>query len=437
MPLQIPEIQNAALLVADALLYFVVLVGLFHSRNRIGLGAFFCALGVMHFTETYLAGHLYVALPFGIVASPGSVVLFSGKLMLLLLVYIREDAAVVRQPIYGLLAGNMLTLALAILLARHIPISLAPAGVPDLTLVDQVSVLMVWGTALLFADCILIILLYERSRRWLADRIALRLFLSAAAIVTFDEVGFYAGLRFLYNADSSLMIGGWAMKIAAAGLYAVLGAIYLAFIDRSGAQPAENRRIADIFGTLTYRERYEALLERSGFDALTGARGRGQLEVEGPRLVRGAAETGTDLTLFVIDVDNFKAVNDRYGHAAGDEVLRTLCARITRAVRSTDRVFRYGGEEFVVICAGLNEDAAAALGEQLRRTVARASDGHPVTASVGFAVCPADAGDYDTLFRIADRRLYIAKAAGRDRVVGGAQAVESTGRPSRAPSLPR
>jgi hypothetical protein len=66
---------NALLLVADALIYFAVLAGLFRARHRIGIGAFFCALGVMHFLETYLASILYVALPFGIVASPGSAVL--------------------------------------------------------------------------------------------------------------------------------------------------------------------------------------------------------------------------------------------------------------------------------------------------------------------------------------------------------------------------
>jgi hypothetical protein len=87
------EIKNLLLLGADALLYFVVLASLLRARTRIGLGAFFCALGVMHFLETYLASILYVSLPFGIVTSPGSTVLFTGKLMMLLLLYIREDAA--------------------------------------------------------------------------------------------------------------------------------------------------------------------------------------------------------------------------------------------------------------------------------------------------------------------------------------------------------
>ena len=100
------EWHNLLLLVGDALIYFAALAALFRARHRLGIGAFFCALGVMHFIETYLASVFYVALPLGIVTSPGSSVLFTGKLMLLLMVYIREDAMVVRQPIYGLLFGN-------------------------------------------------------------------------------------------------------------------------------------------------------------------------------------------------------------------------------------------------------------------------------------------------------------------------------------------
>src|SRR3569832_147542 len=110
------EWYNLLLLAADALLYFFVLDGLFRLRSTLGIGAFFCALGVMHFIETYLASIFYVSLPLGIVTSPGSSVLFTGKLMLLLLVYIREDAKVVRQPIYGLLIGNLLMMVLAALM---------------------------------------------------------------------------------------------------------------------------------------------------------------------------------------------------------------------------------------------------------------------------------------------------------------------------------
>ena len=114
-----PQLENVLLLIGEALLYFLALSALLRARIRIGLGAFFCALGVMHFLETYLASILYISLPFEIVSSPGSTVLFTGKLMLLLLLYIREDAVVVRQPIYGLLFGNVLLFALAFVMRHH------------------------------------------------------------------------------------------------------------------------------------------------------------------------------------------------------------------------------------------------------------------------------------------------------------------------------
>jgi hypothetical protein len=134
-----PQLENVLLLIGEALLYFLALSALLRARTRIGLGAFFCALGVMHFLETYLASVAYVALPFGIVASPGSTVLFTGKLMLLLLVYIHEDAVVVRQPIYGLLVGNILLVMLAYLMRNHALMPLSPERVADLGFLNEMG----------------------------------------------------------------------------------------------------------------------------------------------------------------------------------------------------------------------------------------------------------------------------------------------------------
>ena len=195
-----PEFNNVALLAGDAVLYFAALAALLRARSRIGLGAFFCALGVMHFLETYLASIFYVSLPLGIVTSPGSTVLFTGKLMLLLLLYIREDAKVVRQPIYGLLFGNVLLFALAFVMRHHTLVPLAPGRAADFAFLNEMGALMVWGTAILFFDCIIIILLYERSRAWLGDRVFARLVLCGALVLSFDQVAFFAGLRMLTGA---------------------------------------------------------------------------------------------------------------------------------------------------------------------------------------------------------------------------------------------
>ena len=414
------EVLNLILMVTTAVVYFAVLAGLFRARARLGIGAFFCALGVMHFLETYLASTLYVALPFGVVASPGSVVLFTGKLMLLLLVYIRLDAVVVRQPIYGLLLGNLLLIGVAALVRLHQLMPLAAGRLPDLGFLNEMGTLMAWGTAVLFLDCILIILIYERTRALFGERVFIRLAASGALVLTVDQVCFFAGLYLLTGAPLSVLAGGWAAKMGAVLVYAVLGWCYLRWLESPRSFfTVGSPRVSDVFDTLTYRERYEELIERSGRDALTGALDRGRLETQGRRAIDEAALAGQQVSLMLIDIDHFKSFNDQYGHAAGDAVLRRMTDDIMKNVRASDLVFRFGGEEFVVISEELAAKPALALGERIRRAVASHAQGPRVTVSIGIATCADDASDYNGLFAIADKRLYAAKAAGRNCVMGG------------------
>jgi diguanylate cyclase (GGDEF)-like protein len=414
------EWHNLALLAVDALLYFAVLAGLFRLRHRLGIGTFFCALGVMHFIETYLASIFYITLPFGIVTSPGSSVLFTGKLMLLLLVYIREDAKVVRQPIYGLLIGNLLMVAMAALMRHHQLVPLGPGRLTDFGFLDEMGALMVWGTALLFIDCILIILLYEQSRAWFTGRVFARLALAGVAVLSFDQLGFYLGLNFLTGAPLSVLYGGWIAKMGAVAIYSVLGGCYLRWLERPSARRTKTTSVSDVFDMLTYRERYEDLLARTGRDALTGMFDRGRLESQGRAAIDNASHSGRPVSLLLIDIDHFKSFNDRFGHAAGDAVLRRIAREIMATVRASDLVFRFGGEEFVVICEGLESGPALALGERVRREIAASIEGvtSRVTVSIGIATCSSEAAEYDALFQIADRRLYQAKAAGRNCVIG-------------------
>jgi diguanylate cyclase (GGDEF)-like protein len=418
-----PEVDNVLLLAGDALLYFTALGALLRARTRIGLGAFFCALGVMHFLETYLAGILYVSLPFGIVASPGSTVLFTGKLMMLLLLYIREDAVVVRQPIYGLLFGNVLLFALAFIMRHHTLVAFSPDRAADFGFLNEMGALMVWGTAILFFDCIIIILLYERSRDWFGDRVFPRLLLCGALVLSFDQAAFFVGLHTLTGAGLHVLVGGWIAKMGAVLLYSGLATVYLCYFERPLGRRTDTPRISDIFDTLTYRERYEDLLARTGCDALTGALDRYSLEAHGHRAVEHAAAAGRPLALIIVDIDHFKTFNDRFGHAAGDKALKRIALEIMAAARVSDFTYRFGGEEFVLIADGVNADDALGLGERIRRRVAGSFAGAEpearLTVSIGIATCPRDAKDYDALFEIADKRLYKAKAEGRNRVVGG------------------
>jgi diguanylate cyclase (GGDEF)-like protein len=265
----------------------------------------------------------------------------------------------------------------------------------------------------------MLILLYERSRSWFGDRTLIRLGLSGAAILTFDQIGFFAGLHVLTGAPVSILVGGWIAKMVAVAFYAPLVAAYLTWMERPHTRRGYAPRISDIFDTLTYRERYEDLLARTGRDALTGALDRGRLEMQGRRTIEAAALAGRPATLLLIDIDHFKEFNDRFGHAAGDAALKRIARDIMTTVRASDLVFRFGGEEFIVLCDGLSANAGLALGERIRREIASGVDcGSRVTVSVGLATCADDASDYDGLFAAADLRLYQAKAAGRNCVIG-------------------
>jgi diguanylate cyclase (GGDEF)-like protein len=125
--------------------------------------------------------------------------------------------------------------------------------------------------------------------------------------------------------------------------------------------------------------------------------------------------------LLVVDIDHFKSINDRHGHAVGDEALRQIARELTAATRAGDSVYRYGGEEFIVVCEGLPHAAAVLAAERLRLGVAALDiDGVSgrVTASIGVATAPEDGTDLGALFHAADGRLYTAKSSGRDRVRG-------------------
>lgn len=136
-------------------------------------------------------------------------------------------------------------------------------------------------------------------------------------------------------------------------------------------------------------------------------------------------------SLLLLDLDHFKQVNDLHGHAAGDQVLIRLCELMRNHTRSSDQIFRYGGEEFAIIATGAGLSAASRLAEGLRAAVAAEPliAGHPITVSIGVAGMEKCGKPADWLMR-ADKMLYAAKQAGRNtvRVDSLAPPVENTER---------
>ncbi len=169
---------------------------------------------------------------------------------------------------------------------------------------------------------------------------------------------------------------------------------------------------------------HEASLAMALTDGLTGLYNRNYFAAHVEALLRNAREQGRPLSLMMVDVDHFKAVNDTYGHAAGDEVLQELARRISNGVRGFDLVARLGGEEFVIVMPECRAQEARLVGERLRGLVCGSRFEVPaigrqleVTASFGLAQYGGFADSADDLMARADQALYEAKRTGRNRVV--------------------
>ncbi len=167
------------------------------------------------------------------------------------------------------------------------------------------------------------------------------------------------------------------------------------------------------------RRRADDLDRMSRTDYLTGLRNRRHMEEHVRMLSSGAKRHGYPIAVLIVDVDHFKAVNDRLGHHGGDEVLKIVATRLRDVMRGEDLLGRWGGEEFLVLLPHTGREAAEVLADRLRLSVSGAplivEDARlEVTVSIGGCAAEAD-GEHD-LVLLADRELYAAKDAGRNQV---------------------
>jgi diguanylate cyclase (GGDEF)-like protein len=159
--------------------------------------------------------------------------------------------------------------------------------------------------------------------------------------------------------------------------------------------------------------------QRASTDSLTGLPNKQAIHDALRRIVAQSSRTKTQLAALMCDLDHFKQINDRYGHGCGDDVLAAVGAVLADTIRDSDFAARYGGEEFLILLSDTNTDGAMVTAEKLRAAVAAIqipTVTQTITLSVGIAVLPDHAIDSDSLQRAADRALYAAKNAGRDRI---------------------
>ncbi len=212
------------------------------------------------------------------------------------------------------------------------------------------------------------------------------------------------------TADASEKVDLQAMEAGALD-YLVKGEISARSLERSLRYATKLGETLEALRRLATRDELTGLLNRREYDRILVEEEERSRRFDQP------------LSLVLIDLDRFKAVNDTHGHAAGDAVLAEAARRISGAIRSVDRAFRVGGEEFALILLRTDLDSALEVAGRAIASVSRApiqaASGLTlvVTASAGVAEIPGDAGSGPDLFQAADRALYEAKASGRNRAV--------------------
>jgi len=172
------------------------------------------------------------------------------------------------------------------------------------------------------------------------------------------------------------------------------------------------------------RDNVQLSIEMAITDALTGLFNRRYMESHLSTLIDQTAGRGKPLSLLLVDIDYFKAINDNHGHDAGDDVLREFALRVRKSIRGIDLACRYGGEEFVIVMPETDMAVATTVAERLRRRIAadpfaigQAGDKVEVTISIGIAALNGAKDTAPALLKRADQALYRAKRDGRNRVV--------------------
>ena len=175
------------------------------------------------------------------------------------------------------------------------------------------------------------------------------------------------------------------------------------------------------------RDNIQQSIEMAIIDGLTGLYNRRYMEGHLTALVEQAAARGKSLTVLMLDIDYFKAINDSHGHDAGDDVLREFATRVRKSIRGIDLACRYGGEEFVILMPETDMAVATIVAERLRRRIAsepfaiqQGAGMVQATISIGIATFAAADDTIASILKRADQALYRAKRDGRNRVVADA-----------------
>lgn len=420
VPVMSANLLQLGILSAQALALALLVIALFAARRWLGIAPLCMSLAVLQQAQAMSGQSAQAEVIPGLPVSPGMAVFFTASLFAVLLIYVREDGREAGKLAFGLAVANAVSaLAMALIGFRlgEPGALIAPSPAFEQSL-DNARYLLA-SSALLLLGSLLMVLVYRRLEG-VARSPFLRASVALIGVLVLDSLLFAGLLMRQAQPFGWLLAATIAAKIVVSVLFAAALALYLRVSERHAPAPSGDGFASDRVAHLSYREKFELARRELRRDALTGLFNRGYFDEYFPDAMARAELEERPISLLLVDLDHFKGINDRFGHAAGDAVLRAVADALRQRLRPTDRVFRYGGEEFVVVLPDTGPQDARRVADRVRAMLEIPAVGEwPVatSATIGVASAPEDGLTPDALFAAADTRLYQGKREGRNRVV--------------------
>ncbi len=251
---------HLAIFSIEAVIIALLVLFQFRMRSRFGLSPLYITLGVFQPVQTILASTVYVEILPGMIVSPGSVIMFTASLFVILLVYVFEDAIETRKAVYGIVFANLTMTLLLFMFGRQLEL-LDTFNFLGLSreILNRTARAMLIGTIVLFTDAVLLIFVYEAVWRLITRNLFLRIYLTMTLVLTFDSLAFTTGVFYGQPNYAIILTSGIIGKLIMAAFYALILTIYLRF-----AEPSDHttQLFRDIFDILSYRQKYEVAHQR-------------------------------------------------------------------------------------------------------------------------------------------------------------------------------
>ncbi len=396
------------------LLVTALLLGAYRLRPRLGLSAVVAVVVSLQFFQAVLSASFYWEFGDGLLATPGSAVLFASNLALLLYAFSRDGIATARIILYAIIIGNVVTHLFGGLLYAHITYSepVNFVGIPD-TIFYQGLMTALVGVAVLYLDQVLALLGFSwLRRRFPSLPVAVPMSLVLVVILALDTVLFLTITQWGHELLGTMLISGVVAKSVGGLAFGVVWGVYL-----QHRRLTKTDDVQQVLRFIFFQDDIEKLREAASRDALTGLYNRRTFDRLGEQLFD---REENKFSLILCDVDHFKQVNDTLGHTAGDRILEEIADYIAESVREMDFTFRLGGDEFAVMLPRCDAERATEVAERLSEFRFEHEElGRPVTLTMGLSTFPDDAADLDGLYEVADERLYVGKEGGRDGFEAG------------------